>query len=319
MNNITRHVVAVLFLATASALSFSTGLAHAEASGPVAQVDLRVAVTEHPNEVYEPRTRIQVPDTHTIGDHVFPYEGIGWENELIGYRLYLDGRAVTDAFGKKTPDPVLHTIDYRSRYHDAAPWGRDVLHVGPSLGLGGLGILRNGKMERFGDESDLFAEVLETGGKTAALKIKHRNTPVAEGVTANVDATYTLKVGSPITLVTVNSTAPPETLVTGLVIHKAGKPFKEAGETTRGQWWFIASWGPQSDQGEDLGLVVFFRNGEGRLLPPQAGTETRLIRLNAPTTTYAFAAIWGQGPMGITDEAAFLAWCEAQRATLPPA
>lgn len=131
-----------------------------------------------------------------------------------------------------------------------------------------------------------------------------------------MDAEYTLSAGSPITMVNVISTMPDNTLAAGIVLHPKGKALRNTNEAGPGGWRYLATWGPQSDQGENLGLVVFFRNGEAGLTPNEL--ETRSVRFRKPIFTYAFAAIWGQGPMGINDQEAFVAWCNEQQTKLPP-
>lgn len=283
--------------------------------GP-AHVDLRVNVGEPSNEQYEPRTSIQIPASHTIGDQIFPYEGIGWENELIGYRLYLDERAVTDVFGKKTPKISLPMVDYRSKYHEAAPWGQDVMHVGPSMGVGGLGLYRGESLERFGNQGQLFVEIIKRSGPDVAFKIKHRAVPVAEGVTGDVDTIYSMKAGSALTMVDVKSTMPPNTLATGLVMAPGLKRLRNTDEVTAGGWRYLAVWGNKRSEAKDgLGTVVFFRQGDAQQTP--VTNETFPIRFTRRAFTYAFGAVWEQGPQGIKDEASFIAWVEEQRKTLP--
>lgn len=58
--------------------------------------------------------------------------GVGWESELIGYRSYY---GKFDFFGKRLDG--LH-LDDLGAYHQRAEWGMDVLHVGPSPGIGGF-------------------------------------------------------------------------------------------------------------------------------------------------------------------------------------
>lgn len=285
------------------------------ASGP-AHVDLRVNVGEAGNEVYEPRTAIQIPASHTIGDNLFPYEGIGWENEIIGYRLYLDERAVTDVFGKKVPEVVLNTVDYRSNYHDPADWGLDVMHVGGSMGIGGLGIYRGETLERLGNDGTIFAEIVEQSGEEISFKIKHRDVPAGDGTTGHVDATYSMRAGSPLTFVDVVSTLPPNALATGLA--KAGRYQRVLNlqPTERGEWRYIAVWGDDRSEAKDgLGTVLFFRNGLARLTPQTE--DTFPMRFPSRRFSYAFAAVWEQGPMGIKDEASFIAWAEEQLKLLP--
>jgi hypothetical protein len=281
-----------------------------------ASVDLRVNVGEIGNETYEARTAIQVPTGHVIGDNLFPYEGIGWENEVIGYRLYLDERAVTDVFGKKVPDTVLDKVDYRSRYHDLADWGMDVMHVGGSTGIGGLGLYRGASLERFGKEGQLFAEVVQRSGPEVSFKIKHRNVPLADDTVGNVDATYSMKTGSPVTMVQVASTIQAGTLASGLA--KAGEFTRiiSKGPTKRGEWRYIAVWGDNRSEAKDgLGTVLFFRNGDAQLMP--LANESYVIKFNKQRFTYGFGAVWEQGPMGISNREQFIAWADEQLKLLP--
>lgn len=280
-----------------------------------AKVDLRVSAAPSPNEVYVPRTEFTVPATHKVGDKIFPYEGVGWENEIIGYRLYLDERAVTDVFGKRTSNIVLDRIDYRSKYHDLADWGLDVQKVGPSLGIGGLGLYRGDSLERFGNKGEISIKVLEEKGQEASFKLMHRDVPLANGQTANVDATYSLKSGSPLTWVNVQSTMPAATLASGLVKSSKVKRIRNSNTVKKGEWRYIATWGDkQSEAGDGLGAVLFYRDGDARLMA--SVNDSFPIRFNTPNPAYAFAAVWEQGPMGIASEESFVAWVDEQQRQL---
>lgn len=79
-------------------------------------------------------------------------EGVNWENDKIGFRVYFDCRNVKDLFGKRLPKMIIdkiHTPEMGS-YHDLADWGMDVLHCGSSLGSGGLALLKNDSLYRLG-------------------------------------------------------------------------------------------------------------------------------------------------------------------------
>lgn len=306
------------FSAMAAALLATASIAFAQSAEPAGQarVDLRVNGGETGNEVYEDRTSIQIPALHTIGDNLFPYEGIGWENEIVGYRLYLDERAVTDVFGKKVAQPVLQNVDYRSKYHDPADWGLDVMHVGPSMGVGGLGLFRDGAPARFGNAGQLFAEVVQRSGPEISFKIKHRDIMLSEGVTGHVDATYSMKEGSPLTFVDVVSTLPTGSLGSGLA--KAGNypRILSTNKAKKGEWRYIAVWGDDRSEAKDgLGTVLFFRAGISKLAPNNEHSYP--IQFTQQRFSYAFAGIWEQGPMGITNREQFIAWADEQLTLLP--
>ena len=50
---------------------------------------------------------LQVPKNHTDHSFFIRYEGPGWENNQVGYRLYLDWRNAIDIYGKKVDSLVL--------------------------------------------------------------------------------------------------------------------------------------------------------------------------------------------------------------------
>lgn len=91
-------------------------------------------------------------------------EGVTWENDKIGFRVYFDCRNVKDLFGKRLPKMVadsVHTPEFGS-YHDLADWGMDVLHCGSSLGAGGIAIMKNDSLIRLGStEVHEYVKVVE--------------------------------------------------------------------------------------------------------------------------------------------------------------
>lgn len=90
----------------------------------------------------------------------FQMDGPAWENDKIGFRQYIDGRNARDLYGKKLPAMALDTVGIsdsgglEDNYHVMLPWGRDILAVGNSLGLGGIGILHKNQPVRVGVRLD---------------------------------------------------------------------------------------------------------------------------------------------------------------------
>lgn len=88
-----------------------------------------------------------------------PYQtdGPSWENDRVGFRHYLDGRNSKDVFGKKvstmSPDNVGINEEgvTEDNYHVMEAWGRDILSVGNSLGIGGVSLEIGGsRLRRLG-------------------------------------------------------------------------------------------------------------------------------------------------------------------------
>lgn len=98
-----------------------------------------------------------------------PYQtdGPSWENDKIGFRHYFDGRNSNDIFGKKvsymSPDSVGINAEgaVEDNYHVMWDWGRDILSVGSSLGIGGFGLLLNDSILRLGIRDDAIINNIE--------------------------------------------------------------------------------------------------------------------------------------------------------------
>ena len=110
---------------------------------------------------------LQLPAEHTDHSYYIRYEGIGLENNQIGYRLYLDWRNATDIFGKKVNSLVLPEVgqDGFETYHHDAPWGQDILKSGRTIGVGSYG--------RYDEQND-FVETFKTVKSTSA-KVVNEN------------------------------------------------------------------------------------------------------------------------------------------------
>jgi hypothetical protein len=90
----------------------------------------------------------------------FQMDGPAWENDKVGFRQYIDGRNGRDLFGKTTGAMALEHVGISAEgelvdnYHVLEPWGRDILAVGTSLGIGGVAIMHNGSPVRLGITPD---------------------------------------------------------------------------------------------------------------------------------------------------------------------
>jgi len=67
-------------------------------------------------------------------------EGPAWENDKVGFRIYMDVRNQKDIWGKRVPEMVLDQVgtDHTNSYHKLNNWGMDILIVGKSLAAGSL-------------------------------------------------------------------------------------------------------------------------------------------------------------------------------------
>lgn len=84
-------------------------------------------------------------------------ESVSWENDRMAFRNYFDVRNAKDLFGKTTHEMVMDKVGTKESgtYHKLSSWGMDVLHVGPSLGSGGLAMYHRDSLYRLG-ATDVF-------------------------------------------------------------------------------------------------------------------------------------------------------------------
>ncbi|GGK77799.1 hypothetical protein GCM10011405_27030 [Rufibacter glacialis] len=98
----------------------------------------------------------QLPKSPGYGYQPYQTDGPSWENDKVGFRHYFDGRNAKDLFGKRvaymSPETVgiSATGAVEDNYHVMADWGRDIMAVGNSAGIGGLALLINNNFHRLG-------------------------------------------------------------------------------------------------------------------------------------------------------------------------
>jgi hypothetical protein len=291
MANRHRAILSLGLAASVAACATSSGY-DGPRTAPVA-VDLRLRDT--PDAPYRPLTEVTVPHSHVIGDGMFPYEGIGWENGFVGYRLYLDGRLTSDAFGKQQTAPALSGVSSASRYHEIARWGMDVLHVGPSLGMGGLGVIRDGQPRQFGQIGRIAAKIDEAGPERGAFTIRASDIATGNGSTGAIVSRYSIDRTSPLTRVSVRSSGDLP-LATGIVANANGQ-FLQSVPGPTGNWRYIATFGAQSENKDNLGIALFYRADQARY--GGMANETHFVAFDGAAIEYAFLAAWERDASGV--------------------
>ncbi len=119
-------------------------------------------------------TNLKIPAQHT--DHSFDirYKGPGWENNVIGYRIYTDWRNAIDIFGKVTDSLILNKVgqDGIDSYHEKNSWGQDILKVGKGLGIGSIGRYADKKVMHFENVDSTFVKI-ENKTNESSVKINY--------------------------------------------------------------------------------------------------------------------------------------------------
>ncbi len=244
---------------------------------------------------------VTTPPGYKPGDKLITYEGPGWESQMVGYRLYLDGRNAIDVFGKKTTNMVLKQVGRGDDYHQMQPWGMDILKVGASLGGGGFGVLEDGEARQIGPAIQFSAKILRNGPQRSTVEVIHSQSQKCGG---DVTAKYTIEGGNRLTRVEVDSQCRLP-LVAGLVKHpgttQLSQPEKKAG------WNYIARYGDQSLVPDNLGLAIFFQSDD-IVAQGKDEDDDYIIFKNDSNPEYLFAAAWEQEPFGIRDINEFENW-----------
>ncbi|MHA6247397.1 DUF4861 domain-containing protein [Pontibacter sp. CAU 1760] len=88
----------------------------------------------------------QLPKSAGYGYQPYQTDGPMWENDKVGFRHYFDGRNAKDLFGKRVSYMSPETVGVNAagavedNYHVMEDWGRDIMAVGNSTGIGGIAL-----------------------------------------------------------------------------------------------------------------------------------------------------------------------------------
>ncbi|GAA4293986.1 DUF4861 family protein [Aestuariibaculum suncheonense] len=256
---------------------------------------------------------LQVPKEHTDHSWYIRYEGPGWENAEVGYRLYLDWRNAIDIYGKKVDSLVLPYVgqDGFDSYHEDAPWGQDILKAGKSMGLGGYGRVVADTMVHFQRVKDTYAKVNNTES-SSSIYITYTGWETGNDI-IDLKSKLTIYPQDRYTKAELTSSKAIEGLCTGIVDH--GVAFhKKEGET----WAYIATYGVQTlaHPADNLGMALFYKLDE--VAEQKKGDYEHLVifKPTTETVTYYFLAAWEQELNGIKTEADFVKDLDTKLSTL---
>ncbi|MFD2530589.1 DUF4861 family protein [Polaribacter marinaquae] len=248
--------------------------------------------------------KVNVPQQHTDHTWYLRYEGPGWENNKVGYRLYLDWRNAIDVFGKKVDSLVLPYVgqDGFDSYHEPSAWGQDILKAGKSMGIGGFGRLVLDTIVHFQKVEKTIATI-ENTEKSSAINIHYKNWKSGND---SIDLKAKLAIFSEDRFTKASLTPSKEIsgLSTGIVIAKNIPVIKKEGA----KWAYIATYGKQTlaNPPDNLGMALFYNLDD--VDSQTLGQHDHLVTFK-PTTktiTYYFLAAWEQELNGIKTEEEFL-------------
>ncbi|AVR45658.1 DUF4861 domain-containing protein [Christiangramia fulva] len=249
---------------------------------------------------------VELPANHTDHSYFIRYEGPGWENKNIAYRLYLDWRNAIDIFGKRVDTLVLPHVgqDNFDSYHEASPWGQDILHSGKALGIGGFGRYMNDTVAHFRNVSKTFAKV-HNNKENASVTINYKDWKTGEK-TIDLEANISITPDDRYLKVELDPSKAIEGLTTGIVKVEGVPLIKKVSDS--GKWAYIATYGTQTlvNETDKLGMAIFYKSDEVSKIVEGPDDHLLIFKPTSEEITYYPLAAWDEEKQGITSKEEFL-------------
>ncbi|RUT72342.1 DUF4861 domain-containing protein [Flavobacterium cupreum] len=254
--------------------------------------------------VFKNTDKLKLSPEHT--DHSFDirYEGPGWENNRIGYRLYLDWRNAIDIFGKKTSENILPKVgqDNFDSYHEMSDWGADILKAGKGIGIGSIDRYLNKEKLHFREVDSTIAYVSNKtnesvvkidyyGWKTAADKI-------------NFTSELTIKPDQLYTQHTIKASKAIQGICTGIVKQKNTELLKK--ESKNKKWAYLATYGQQSLVPDKLGMAIFYQVSTIETIQDTDLDYLLVFKPTTKSTSFYLLGAWEQEVNGIKTQEEFV-------------
>jgi hypothetical protein len=273
------------------------------------KTNIHFAYISDPKTEIKSASRLQTNDTKVTAS-VLQMEGPAWENDKVGFRNYYDLRNGMDIFGKIPDVMALDTIGLgKHSYHLMSNWGMDILKVGNSLGAGGIGVEKNGKLYRIGDNGQSSFERIYEGPLKSEFAF-HFDNWKAENDSFNIIHYVSITAG----LYRFESEVFADfqddsyNLITGIVNkHSDSLTFEKIGENH----FSILTHAIQSEDTAVLGMAILiprnlYKNHDEAPMTGTGITETYYAKISASMSEpshYYFYAGWATGnPMFGTKE-----------------
>jgi unsaturated chondroitin disaccharide hydrolase len=225
------------------------------------------------------------------------YEGLGWESEETAWRIYFDKRNAIDLYGKRRPGLYLDLFAAPEYiYHLETPMGRDIFKVDPTLGIGSVAALVDGKAMPVADVAERGWRVLASGPVRSVGEIEYKGWKIA-GRSVDLVSRFTQWAGEHGFEHRITAKG-----AEGLILA-AALPRKPGIERIDVKPGAIATWGHQVVEpglkagsrelpDEDLGIGLVMRASEVERVVSDAANHLLVLK-NATATWYAMA-IWDQ-------------------------
>jgi len=227
------------------------------------------------------------------------YEGIGWESELIGYRLYPDQRNSISVLGKNIAE--LSLDNYAK--NKALPSTKVVFDGGDSVGCGGFGLWYENKLIKPEKDTLRYTRVVADGPVRSVVQVIYDSWQVGDK-SLRVTATYSIFAG--------------QRWSTGNVkIERASEPMKIASGITRSKSAILTrdeknglfyTYGNQSKLNDALGMALIYPTESLDSFQEDDKSNSYLTILNPGADndiSYWFLSAWSRGEIGVKNVSDF--------------
>ena len=261
----------------------------------------------------------KMPNDHFAHDALYQFEGPGWESDKIAYRFYLDDRNRTDIFGKTIPDVVLNKVGIddldsgNEGYQNPQPWGMDIFKVNNSLGIGSISTLNDGKVITIAKTDSTVCDIVENGNLFSKIRTQYYGWNTGKNK-YDLTADISIEAGSRLTKNELYIKGDLDNICTGLAKHDSTELIKSSAD--KSGWGYLALYGVQARSGDNLGLVIFYKNSAYISSGNDAESYYITLKPEEGKVTYYFAAAWQQEPNGIKNKEDFLKYLEQTKESL---
>ncbi len=241
------------------------------------------------------------------------YGGMGWESEMIAYRISPDRNSIS-IFGKQEPGLSLDKFAASAKdrgFNRLESWGVSVLDANDSLGCGGFGIWHNRELVKPLSSSSMnggatsYTRIAADGPIRSAVQVIHDNWRVGSQ-TLRVTATYSIFAGQQWTRneIRVDGANNPVKIAVGLTKSKVAELTRDEKDG------FLYTWGAQSHRAtpDNLGMAVMYPKESFESFHEDNGSGAYVTVLNPAADNeiaYWSLAAWSSGELGVKRDKQF--------------
>lgn len=248
---------------------------------------------------------LRVPDNFRDHAYYIKYEGPGWESDRVGFRFYLDQRNAIDVFGKKTPGIVLPFVgvDNYETYHHPAIWGMDNMKVGSALGIGSIAVWDGQQAVRV-EKTDSVVCYIPADGKVRSQVMTNYYGWDANGTKCNLKSLISIDAGSRASHIELLSDKEIKDLATGINKDKNAEFFTNI--NPQSEWSYIATFGKQSLNDDNLGLALFVRTKQIKAITEDSRNHVVILSPEKEYVDYYIMPAWESDWEQVVTKADFL-------------